>query len=113
MSVDFEGIGSLDPFDEAEADFGDSTKSSNYIHIRIQQRNGRKSLTTIQGLDPKLDFKRLVKAFKRAFCCNGTIVNDDALGTVIQLSGDQRRNIADFLVSERIAKKGAVKIHGF
>lgn len=42
-----------DPF----ADEGDPLSSSNdvgsqqnYIHIRIQQRNGRKTLTTLQGL---------------------------------------------------------------
>lgn len=113
MSVEFEDLKSLDPFDEADSDLGDSTKASNYIHIRIQQRNGRKSLTTIQGLDPKLDFKKLLKAFKRVFCCNGTIVQDEALGTVIQLQGDQRRNIADFLIKEKIVKKESVKIHGF
>jgi translation initiation factor 1 len=40
-----------DPFDAENDDFEqtDSTKES-YIHIRIQQRNGRKTLTTLQGL---------------------------------------------------------------
>jgi hypothetical protein len=42
-----------DPFDTEADDFEqtDSTKE-NYIHIRIQQRNGRKTLTTLQGLSP-------------------------------------------------------------
>lgn len=35
------------------------------IHIRIQQRNGRKSLTTVQGISANYDKKRLVKAFKK------------------------------------------------
>ena len=44
-----------DPFDADNDDFEqtDSTKE-NYIHIRIQQRNGRKTLTTLQGLSPGL-----------------------------------------------------------
>lgn len=37
--------GSADPFAEA-GDNDDSGKD--YVHIRVQQRNGRKSLTTIQ-----------------------------------------------------------------
>lgn len=48
---------------------GNSGKSAsqNYIHLRIQQRNGRKTLTTIQGLPDELDQKKLLKAFKKVF----------------------------------------------
>ena len=31
----------------------------------IQQRNGRKTLTTIQGIDEKFDQVKLVKVFKK------------------------------------------------
>ena len=31
------------------------------VHIRIQQRNGRKTLTTVQGLSAEYDFKKIVK----------------------------------------------------
>jgi hypothetical protein len=33
--------------------------------IRIQQRNNKKTLTTLQGLPNDLDFKRILKAFKK------------------------------------------------
>lgn len=33
--------------------------------VRIQQRNGRKTLTTVQGLPAVLDQKRILKAFKK------------------------------------------------
>ena len=36
------------------------------IHIRIQQRNGRKTITTLQGLPAEYDRKKLLKAFKSA-----------------------------------------------
>jgi translation initiation factor SUI1 len=36
--------------------------------IRVQQRNGRKTLTTIQGLPEELDQKRILKAFKKVRC---------------------------------------------
>jgi len=35
------------------------------IHIRIQQRNGRKTLTTIQGLPKDFDPKKVLKAAKK------------------------------------------------
>ena len=83
------------------------------MHIRIQQRNGRKSLTTVQGLPPELDLKRILRAFKKSFSCNGNIVEDPELGEVIQLQGDHRKEIGQFLLDEGICKKEAIKIHGF
>lgn len=56
--MNIQNLSSYDPF----ADLGDESKSDanqqavkkqqtqNYVHIRIQQRNGRKTLTTLQGL---------------------------------------------------------------
>ncbi|MEE6506995.1 hypothetical protein FKM82_007933 [Ascaphus truei] len=34
------------------------------IHIRIQQRTGRQTLTAVQGIADDYDKKKLVKAFK-------------------------------------------------
>lgn len=81
--------------------------------MRIQQRNGRKTLTTLQGLPKQYDSKKILKSFKKEFACNGTIVDDTELGQILQLSGDQRVKIAEFLVGNGIAKKTDIKIHGF
>lgn len=54
-----------DPF--ADASKGDAV---DHVHIRIQQRNGRKSLTTVQGISDKYDKKKLVRAFKRVCWLN-------------------------------------------
>jgi len=83
------------------------------VHVRVQQRNGRKSLTTIQGLKKGFDYKKILKAFKKEFCCNGNVVEDEELGQVIQLQGDQRKNVSTFLIENKIAKKDKIKIHGF
>ena len=51
-----------DPF----ADDNDTTSGSDrYIHIRIQQRNGRKTLTTVQGISSEFDLKKIVKVVKK------------------------------------------------
>ncbi|TYI69398.1 hypothetical protein E1A91_D08G152700v1 [Gossypium mustelinum] len=84
-----------------------------YVHIRIQQRNGRKSLTTVQGLKKEFSYNKILKDLKKEFCCNGNVVQDPELGQVIQLQGDQRKNVLTFLVQAGIVKKENINIHGF
>mmetsp|Transcript_9100 Transcript_9100/g.23378 ORF Transcript_9100/g.23378 Transcript_9100/m.23378 type:complete len:116 (+) Transcript_9100:507-854(+) len=104
--------GTFDPFADAEkAEEGSAPKD--VVHIRVQQRNGRKCLTTVQGINPKIDPKKVIKAFKKEFACNGTVIQDSEYGQVIQLQGDQRNNAASFLVAQKICSKDAVKVHGF
>lgn len=51
----------VDPFAEEVQD----VSQSNYVHIRVQLRSGKKCLTTLQGLNPDFDFKKILKAFKK------------------------------------------------
>lgn len=106
---------STDPFaNEGDplASSQDVGSQSHHLHIRIQQRNGRKTLTTLQGLQKEYNHKKLLQAFKKDFACNGTIINDETMGTVIQLQGDQRTNVSNFLVDHGI-ERSSIKIHGF
>jgi translation initiation factor SUI1 len=54
----------IDPFADAikgsEEDVQDGL-----VHIRIQQRNGRKTLTTVQGLSSNYDLKKIVRTCKK------------------------------------------------
>ena len=70
-----------DPFAEANAE-NSCAGSKEYVHIRIQQRNGRKSLTTVQGLKKEFSYNKILKDLKKEFCCNGTVVQDPELGKV-------------------------------
>eukprot|EP01071_Lankesteria_metandrocarpae_P005769 Lankesteria_metandrocarpae@DN4121_c0_g1_i3.p1 len=100
----------LDPFSEDKAD--ETGASSGFIHIRNQQRNGRKTLTTIQGLGPNFDSHKICKHFKKVFNCNGTVIENPEMGLIIQLQGDQRKKVADFLFDEGIASREDIKVHG-
>ncbi|KAE8732446.1 Protein translation factor SUI1-like protein [Hibiscus syriacus] len=102
----------FDPFADANAEDAGAV-AKDYIHIRIQQRNGRKSLTTVQGLKKEFCYNKILKDLKKELCCNGTVVQDPELGKVIQLQGDQRKNVCTFLVQAGIVKKDNIKIHGF
>ncbi|EDQ93147.1 uncharacterized protein MONBRDRAFT_3654, partial [Monosiga brevicollis MX1] len=75
----------------------------------IQQRSGRKTLTTVQGISPEYDQKRLVKAFKKEFACNGNVSTHPEYGEVIQLQGDQRKSVFEFLSGVGIARKEQVR----
>lgn len=86
------------------------------LHIRVQQRNGKKCITTVQGFETDLDVKRICKHMRKHFNCNGNVITDADKGEVIQLQGDQRDNVKEWiLVQEIIAKNEAdrIVIHGF
>ncbi|KAG6865028.1 Eukaryotic translation initiation factor eIF-1 [Blastosporella zonata] len=68
MSV--QNLNTFDPFADEGETLGDSQdvgSTADYIHIRIQQRNGRKTLTTLQGLPKQYDSKKILKAFKKVY----------------------------------------------
>jgi len=100
----------IDAFDDANDESG---VGSSKVHVRVQQRNGRKCISTVQGLADDLDIKRILKAFKKNFSCNGAIVKDEELGEIIQLSGDQRTNVKNFLVDQEICLDSQIVLHGF
>mmetsp|Transcript_33233 Transcript_33233/g.64891 ORF Transcript_33233/g.64891 Transcript_33233/m.64891 type:complete len:117 (+) Transcript_33233:61-411(+) len=105
-----------DPFaDAASTDkTGGATFTQGVVHIRIQQRNGRKSITTVTGLNQQLDLKKILKAIKKEHCCNGTVLKDeDSKEEVLQFQGDQREAVRSFLVKEEISEKDSIKLHGF
>jgi translation initiation factor 1 len=92
-------------------------------------------LTTVQGLPKKFDQKKILKVIKKKFgrfslcstlfgipaltdmsACNGTIVNDTEMGEVIQLQGDQRKDVQDFLTDKKEGLEldaKTIKVHGF
>jgi len=110
MSI--ENLKSFDPFADAAKGDEDGVQDG-LVHIRIQQRNNRKTLTSVQGLSADYDLKRIARACKKEFACNGTVVEHPEYGEVLQFQGDQRTKICDWLVSIGLAKKEQIKVHGF
>merc|ERR1711892_734112 len=82
------------------------------VHIRYQQRNGRKGLTIIVGLSAELRFKKLVKAMKKEWSTGATIVEQAGTGSIIQVQGDVRRLVGPFLTKLNIVEKAQMTIHG-
>ena len=102
----------LNNLDKAQINFDDKDNFSyQKIHLRKTQRNGRKCMTTVEGLADELDKKKITRALKRVFKCNGAIIKDEKENEIIQLSGDQRENVKDFLIEQEIEKEEDVIIH--
>jgi len=108
-----ENLKSYDPFADTTGEDDAGPGDQGLVHIRIQQRNGRKTLTTVQGMSSDYDFKKIVKVAKKEFACNGTVVEHPEYGEVIQLQGDQRENICRLLVQCGLVKSEQLKVHGF
>jgi translation initiation factor 1 len=115
--ADFDGADFDAPaFDRGNA-FDDDQAGGGYIHIRSQQRNGRKRWTTVQGipdrmLSKRVNFDKVLKALKKSFKTNGTLVQDEELGTILQLQGDFRAEVGEFLLDQGFSDKDHLKIHG-
>ena len=81
------------------------------VHIRVQSRSGSKCTTTVEGLSDDLDLESITRSLKRQLSCSGTVLDDPTFGKVIKMTGDQRVNIFQYLVSETKYTSGQVTIH--
>ena len=60
-----QNLARFDPFLDANQGDDRECLQDGLIHIRIQQRSGRKTLTTVQGIADSYDKKKIVKACKK------------------------------------------------
>ena len=90
----------------------DNAKDNSKIHVRVQQRNGKKCQTIITGIAEDLDTDKILKYLKKKYSCNGYITDDEKFGEVITLSGDQKENVYNFFIKEEIYKKDCIIIKG-
>lgn len=86
-----------DDFFTKQDEFSEQTGTT--VHIRLSQRNGRKTLTTVEGLQAfctSEEMKELSGQFRRTLHTGGSVVNKDG-DTVILLNGDKRILVAEVL----------------
>lgn len=102
-------------------------KSQNEIHIKVQQRNGRKSWTFIEGLE-KVDIPEtitqkdeiekyitkyledLAKLLKKHFNCAVSVKKPE---NILQMSGNHKLELKQFIISKGYATEDQIKLHGF
>lgn len=99
-------VPTFDPFERDPASLlPDLTHEK--VHIRLQQRSNKKSITIVEGLDVDVG-KKVIPLLRSKLGCSGTLKEG-----AIQFSGDQRRKIIDYLVAEKLARKQDVVLHGY
>lgn len=99
-----------------EAEISGKEKKFSKVHIHLQQRNTKKYITHLKGLqNTGLDLKLCLKDMRKKFSCGGTIstepakTEEDEDELILSLMGDQRKNAAKYLL-----EKGIESIeHGF
>lgn len=107
----------LDDFDQENC----IVSKKECVHIRVQQRNGRKSITTVENLATCNDeavsgmtdikyLENVAKFFRKKFKCSAAVKKEDK---VIQLSGDNRQDIKKFLIENNTVSEDGIKVHGF
>lgn len=87
----------------------------NKIHIKYQQRNGRKGITLIEGLEKYIErpiLKKIIKSWKKQLATNASVKYDDD-NMIILLQGDKRNDISTYLVNNEICNKENIKMHGY
>ena len=106
----------MDPFEFSAKSVLDRIHKP-YLHVRIQKRNGKKCITTVEGFEEDLDVKRICKAMRKQFSCNGNVVTNEENETdVLQLQGDQRENVRQWLLDNQVIERSEanrIVIHGF
>lgn len=100
----------LDELDEEESG-QQQILLDNHVHIRTQQRNGKKSITLIENIPGEYDLKKLVKALRKTYACNGAVVEHKVYGEVVILQGDKRTSIYEFLTKVGLVKAENIKFH--
>lgn len=89
------------------------------IHIKIKQRNGRKSWTFVEGLvklneeegkENEMFMEELAKKLKHKFNCGASISKEDLS---LKMMGDHREGIKEYILKNFNIKEDQIKIHGF
>ena len=84
------------------------------IDIYLKQRNGRKFITTIHGLNcEKSSLKMYAKDLRKLLGCSCSIDTDDETQeTILKLSGKDTNKICTYLVEKLDIKKENIIVHG-
>ena len=97
-----------------------TTTKPKVIHFRIQQRNGKKSITIIEGLSTLdlsvVEFKALNRLVKNKFNTGSCIVDNVVYGKILQINGDFRIELTKLFKSDptfaKVFENVLFKIHG-
>lgn len=95
-----------------ELDFDSKNVAKKLIKISVNTRGTKKFITFIKGLDEDLNFKKILTALKKTYNCNGSILKDKEELNIIQLNGDHKKNVFEFLIANELATEDDIILSG-
>jgi translation initiation factor SUI1 len=88
-------------------------KSAQKPIISTSQRTARKKLTIVNGIPDDIDLDLVLRAWKKIFHCVGSVKYDPKIKeNYIELNGDHRQEVYEFLIHEGIGSEEYIKMHG-
>jgi translation initiation factor 1 len=98
------------PYEDETTEVNPAKIRKTQVHIRIQQRSGKKYITTVQGAHLE---SRDVRDLSRILHCSATTKKDEVHGQIIQIQGDVRSDVSEFLIERGICSEDQIQVHGF
>ena len=85
----------------------------NPIHISTQQRTTKKKLTIVRGIPDDIDIVLVSRAWQKLFHCVSAVKYDKSTKEYfIQINGDHKNEVKEFLIHEGIGREDNIKMHG-
>ncbi len=89
------------------------TNGSGKIHLRVQQRAGRKNITILEGLTKEVDAKKLLGELRKTLAVGGSIDVDANKELIVLLHGDMRQQLKLWLVEHKVVSNvDSIVVHG-
>lgn len=111
FNITFEGI--TEKGDDNIDDIDSIDNKDSKIHLWVQQRGGRKFLTTVVGLKEAVEvLKDMCKALAKQLQCNAVVkIDKNTACPIIRCTGDQRKQIMKYLIGRKYSIEQIV-LHG-
>jgi translation initiation factor SUI1 len=90
-----------------------TVNNASKVHIRMQQISTSRRITTVSGLHEEYNVKKISAKLASHLNTSSTVkVDDKDNRRVIQLAGDQREQVRDFLIDQDLCDLDQIVIHG-
>lgn len=82
------------------------------LDISIKQRTVRKCYTLVHSIPEDIDLQLVLKEWKNKYNCAGAVKKEKDGQEYIELFGDHREDVKEFLIYEGIGTKDNIVMYG-
>lgn len=101
------------PFDAfKDAEQQENSIITGFLNIRVFKKSANSKITIIEGLPAIFNHPKILKHLRSTLSCNGHIIEDKEHGTIIQLQGEHKDAIKQFLLEDDFCREDQIRIYG-